>query len=103
MKHTLTLTAAVGVLSLGTLGPAQAANDRNFSRLDRNQDSLVSISEAQVDDRVRVSFTKADINGDGFVSRAEFSSWQTGTGITSPGVIAPGPQNNPEIDSQPLR
>jgi hypothetical protein len=110
MKSMLILGTAIGALSLAAGASAQDEGGRTFSQLDRNQDSLVSVSEAQADEGVRSSFAKADINGDGFVSRGEFSTWRSGSGADArpatpvpAGATRPGPQNNPEIDAPPAR
>jgi len=111
MQSTLT-PATLGLLSLAVFGLAQAQGGRTFSQLDRNQDSLVSVSEAQADEFVRTRFGQVDVNGDGFVSRAEFTTWRKEGGgdrsapsrsAVPPGATAPGPQNNPEIDAPPAR
>lgn len=107
MNSTLKLGAVIGALSVAA-GLAHAADERggkSFNQLDRNQDSRVSMAEAQSDERMRSAFPNADRNVDGYVSLAEYSTWLNSGGTTTPSdrtvppdATRPGPQNNPEID-----
>ena len=98
MKSTLKLGAALGVLSLAAGAFAQAApgneeGGKSFNDLDSNQDSRVSMIEAQSDQGVRKSFTTADKNADGYISLAEYVSWKNSGMQTTPRS-----QLNPEVD-----
>lgn len=98
MKSTLKLGAAIGVLSFAASAfaqdaPGKEAGGKSFNDLDSNQDSRVSMVEAQRDQGVRSSFTAADKNADGYISLSEYVSWKnSGTQST------PGRQLNPEVD-----
>jgi hypothetical protein len=45
-----------------------------FESLDKNADSQISKTEAAADKVLSTSFAAADTNGDGYLSKAEFSA-----------------------------
>ncbi len=48
--------------------------DQKFSRLDTNQDSAISKSEASQDEKLSATFASVDADGDGQLSQTEFTA-----------------------------
>ena len=63
----------LGLFSFGAF--AGDANKVSFESLDKNSDQQISQTEAQDHEKLGTDFSKADANGDGFVSREEFEAY----------------------------
>lgn len=48
--------------------------DQKFDRLDSNQDSSISMSEASNDETLSATFASVDADGDGELSRSEYTA-----------------------------
>jgi EF hand len=63
-----------------------------FDKLDTNRDGRISQAEASAD--TNIVFSSADVNGDGYLDKAE---WKT----QAKGTASPTPQSAPEPTSDP--
>ncbi len=50
------------------------SSDQKFDRLDSNQDSAISQTEAAKDENLAATFASVDADGDGQLSRTEFTA-----------------------------
>lgn len=66
----------------------------SFASLDANRDGRISQTEAAVDSRL--VFSTADVNGDGYLDKAEFNASQKGS--ANP---VPAPQTEPVSPADP--
>jgi hypothetical protein len=48
--------------------------DQKFRMLDRNEDSQISLDEASKDKQLTATFAAADADGDGYLSKPEFTA-----------------------------
>ncbi len=53
------------------------ASDTSFDTLDTNADGLITSGEAEVDPSLVEVFGDLDVNGDGFLTLAEYSAIET--------------------------
>ena len=60
-------------LSFGFVCHLAFAEELTFESLDGNADGLITTEEAQADTTVAKAFGELDVNGDGFLSQAEYS------------------------------
>ena len=65
---------SLAISAFAFAGPTQTP--QSFESLDRNTDQRLSRSEASYDRRLSDIFAASDLDGDGFVSRAEYA-WAT--------------------------
>ena len=73
------LPLAAAVAQSPTPDPAQRAQDSQqggatFESLDKDSDGRISKSEAAVNANVTAQFSKYDLNGNGFIEKAEVTS-----------------------------
>jgi hypothetical protein len=77
--------------------PAAPAGDPStasiFRQLDQDKDGRISPAEAQASSVVSSSFSKADANGDGALTRDEFMSSFTTRSPNTPPPAVPSPPN----------
>lgn len=67
--------AAMG-LAFGALA-SEPMKPATFDSLDADTDGKISATEAAKHADLKTGFTTADANGDGYLSKAEFASWQS--------------------------
>lgn len=65
-------------LGLALTWQLASAGDSTFEALDRNADGLITTEEAQADADVVDAFGDLDVNGDGFLTLAEYSAIEMG-------------------------
>lgn len=66
----------LGLFSFGAFaGDYSDENKVSFESLDKNSDQQISQTEAQDHEKLGTDFSKADANGDGFISREEFEAY----------------------------
>ena len=65
--------------NLAPVAPAAAGNsvDDFFARYDTNRDGVIDSNEARIDPDLVSAFTRADVNHDGVLTRAEFQDAAT--------------------------
>lgn len=66
---------AVSTAAAQDIRPTRTASVATFESLDRNSDHRVSRSEAGYDRRLSETFAYADVDGDGFLSKVEYSTF----------------------------
>jgi Ca2+-binding EF-hand superfamily protein len=73
--------AAVALLPLSaafaqspTEAPAPQSQGTTFESLDKDSDGRISQVEAEANENVKAQFSKYDVNGDGFIERAEVAT-----------------------------
>lgn len=77
MKKLLLITAFTA-LSTATFASDEASSiDLDFKVLDANQDGVVNMEEAVLFETLSANFIKADLDGDGYISEAEFTVLDT--------------------------
>ncbi len=64
---------ATGAVAGGDKYESKSA-DQKFDKLDANQDSAISKSEASEDENLAATFASVDADGDGQLSRTEFTA-----------------------------
>lgn len=71
------LTAIAGTLMLAS-GMAMAVDEpgtgQDFADVDRNQDGVITQSEASADPGLLATFIDADLNADGYLTPSEFAA-----------------------------
>jgi Ca2+-binding EF-hand superfamily protein len=81
----MNVTRSVAVLSAALLSTAALADDvgknkpvknadQKFQALDRNEDRQISQSEASKDDKLSATFAAVDSDGDGYLSKPEYTA-----------------------------
>ena len=77
----MNFTKSIALLSAVLLSTAAIADDRSmksgdqkFDSLDRNKDSQISKTEAVKDEPLTAAFASVDVNGDGFISKPEYTA-----------------------------
>jgi len=65
----------LGLFSFGAFAGEGTETKASFESLDKNSDQQISMTEAQDHEKLGTDFSKADANGDGFVSREEFEAY----------------------------
>ena len=93
-------TALVSAALLSTAALAQDAASNPFDALDADHDGMLNAQEGQQHPVVASSFTAADKNGDGKLSREEFNAafktrQQSAPSEAAPPEAAPGGQTPP--------
>jgi hypothetical protein len=85
--HATTTTPDSGMSASGTSSTAA------FAKLDKDQDGMVSKSEAGKDAKLKTGFKTADTSKDGKLDPAEFAEFEAGASSgslsTTPGSMAP--------------
>jgi hypothetical protein len=77
----MNVTKSIALLAAALLSTAAIADDKSmksadqkFDSLDRNKDSAISKTEASKDEMLTVKFASVDTDGDGYVSKAEYTA-----------------------------
>ena len=65
---------ATGAVAGGDKDHSMTSADQKFDQLDSNQDRSLSKSEAAQDETIAATFASIDADGDGEVSRSEFTA-----------------------------
>ena len=65
---------ATGAVAGGDKDHSMTSADQKFDQLDSNQDRSLSKSEAAQDETIAATFASIDADGDGKVSRSEFTA-----------------------------
>ena len=81
-----------------------AADSAAFSKLDADADGRVSAIEAANDSKVAAGFTQADIDKDGYLSKAEFMSVGKSSSSRDEDTATPTPRSDttlPESSTTP--
>ena len=74
MKITHLIVTSAFVASSVFAASALAGDSGKFTQLDADGNGVISSEEAAVDPKLIDNWTKADVNGDGQLERAEFSA-----------------------------
>ena len=93
-------TALLSAALMSTAALAQDAGSNPFDALDTDHDGMLNAQEGQQHPVVAHSFTAADKNGDGKLSRDEFNAafktrQQSDASETAPAGETPAPQSPP--------
>ena len=79
---------ATGAVAGGDKDHSMKSADQKFDQLDRNQDESISKAEASKDETLTATFASVDSNGDGELSKTEYtaqlSDSESGSDWTSP-------------------
>lgn len=74
----LLLVTAISVLSAATFANEEASSiELDFKVLDANLDGGISFKEAAQHKELSENFIQADLDGDGYISEAEFAALDT--------------------------
>lgn len=60
-----------------------------FAKLDKDQDGMISKSEAGKDSKLKSGFKTADTSKDGKLDPAEFAEFEAGGTVSAPGGMTP--------------
>jgi hypothetical protein len=79
MKTMITKTffGLSGLLLIATFAVADGKQAKDFDKLDKNQDGVLSAAEASGSADLSTRWTNADMDGSGSIDRAEFSAFET--------------------------
>ncbi|MFQ3283256.1 hypothetical protein, partial [Reinekea sp.] len=77
MKKLLLITAFTALSSLTFANDEALSSELEFRVIDVNQDSQISIEEAVLFETLSASFISVDIDGNGYISEAEFKVLDT--------------------------
>lgn len=94
MRSTLALTLLASLAATGTA--AAGGRDRHFSRIDKDGDGKVAVSE--LDAHHREFLGKADADGDGFVTREEMRALRQAMKAEHEARRFPDANNNGVVD-----
>jgi hypothetical protein len=95
MKRSLITLAVAALIPLGAaVAGDKAGKAPSFDSLDVNSDGRISQTEAAVDSKL--VFSSADVNGDGYLDKAEWKASMKGSATP-----APAPQSAPVSPTDP--